>query len=57
MDPNGAELKPNQMRGERPEPEAREAEQGERPHGDEQKDQGYDPVAHQCIVSVATPAS
>ena len=37
----GAELKPDQMQGEGP--EAREAKQGERPNGDEQRDQGPGP--------------
>lgn len=36
-------------------PEARETEQGERSHGDEQKDQGYDPSAHRCIEHSTLP--
>ena len=47
-DPKGAELKPKQMQGEGL--KAWEAEQGERPHGDEQKDQEHGPSVHQCRV-------
>ena len=54
-DPKGAELKPKQMRGEGL--KAWEAEQGERPHGDEQKDQEHGPrYINVEFVSVTTPS-